>query len=353
MKKINLIFILIFTSQIFAQDDQTPAMPPKPVVIDLVKESEVVPTMAITGNVFSINNLRFTSAVTGQLEFVAEPGTQVQAGDLIAKVDTIALDLQLQEQKVLITRAKAQFRYLETNLKRQKDLVKAKSVSANSVEQIESQRDVAASDLKVAELRVKQIEDQLSKSEIKAQYSGVVSERLRREGETVVAGTVIGSFIDLENMEVRVQLPLRYTSFVQIGQDIDVYAYGVTQKGMVKSLVPGSNNRNQAYEMRITVEQQNIFKIGQLVSVAVPMQLPHVSLVIHQDALVLREEGSFVFRVNEDNKVEKIMVKTSINLGHLIAVEGDLHSGDQLVIRGAETLQDGFDVVINEPKKRG
>ncbi|MBL4659483.1 MAG: efflux RND transporter periplasmic adaptor subunit [Alcanivoracaceae bacterium] len=353
MKKLYLITTLIFTTAIFAQAAKPPVMPPKPVVIDLVKESEVVPTMAITGNVFSINNLQFTSAVTGQLEFVAEPGTLVQVGDLIAKIDTIALDLQLLEQQELITRAKAQFRYLETNLKRQKNLVRAKSVSANSVEQIESQRDVAASDLKVAQLRVKQIEDQLTKSEIKAQYNGVVTERLRREGETVSAGTIIGSFVDLNNTEIRVQLPLRYASFVQIGQSIDIHAYGVTQKGQVKSLVPGSNNRNQAYEMRIAFEQQNVFKIGQLVSVAIPMQLPHISLMIHQDALVLREEGSFVFRVNEDNKVEKIMVKTSVNLGHLIAVEGDLHSGDQLVIRGAETLQDGWDVVINEPKSKG
>ena len=105
--------------------------------------------------------------------------------------------------------------------------------------------------------------------------------------------------------------------------------------------------------MRLKVDQKNVLKIGQLVSVGIPMQLLHVSLVVHQDALVLRKEGSFVFRVNEDNKVEKVMVKTSINLGHLIAVEGDLHSGDKLVIRGAETLQDGLDVVINYPKNRG
>jgi hypothetical protein len=37
-------------------------------------------------------------------------------------------------------------------------------------------------------------------------------------------------------------------------------------------------------------------------------------------------------------------------LGHLIAVTGNLKPGDQIVIRGAETLQDGNEVKIN-PKE--
>jgi RND family efflux transporter MFP subunit len=348
MKKYNLnltlLLVMVSSMQVFAQ---APAMPAKPVVIDLVKESEVIPTMPITGNVYSINNLQFTSAIAGQLEYVAQPGTAIKAGDLIAKVDASTLDLQLQEQQALITRAEVQLKYLQTNLSRQKNLIKANSVSANSVEQIESQKDVAASDLAVAKLKVKQIEDQMSKSEIRAQHNGVITQRLRREGETISPGTIIGSLVDIDNLEIRVQLPLRYTSFVEVGQDVEVFAFGITQKGMVKSILPGVNNRNQAYELRVEIAKDSPLKIGQLVSVAVPIQMPQVSMVIHQDALVLREEGSFVYRVNTENKVEKVMVTTSTNLGHLIAVTGDLKPGDQIVIRGAETLQDGNEVTIN------
>ncbi len=349
MNKYSLILASIFALTSSAQvNAQAPVMPAKPVVIDAVKESEVIPTMAITGNVFSINDLQFTSAIAGQLEYVAQPGTAIKAGDLIAKVDSSTLDLQLQEQQALITRAEVQLKYLETNLKRQKNLIKANSVSANSVEQIESQKDVAASDLAVAKLRVKQFEDQISKSEIRAQHNGVITQRLRGEGETISPGTVIGSLVDIDNLEIRVQLPLRYTSFISIGQEIEVFAYGVKQKGMIKSLLPGMNNRNQAYEMRVEISKDSPLKIGQLVSVAVPIQMAQVSMVIHQDALVLREEGSFVYRVNDENKVEKVMVVTSTNLGHLIAVTGDLKPGDQIVIRGAETLQDGNEVTINK-----
>ena len=103
--------------------------------------------------------------------------------------------------------------------------------------------------------------------------------------------------------------------------------------------------------MRVEMSSDSSLKIGQLVSVAIPIQAPQISMVIHQDALVLREEGSFVYRVNDENKVEKVMVSTSTNLGHLIAVKGDLKPGDQIVIRGAETLQEGNDVKINVAKQ--
>ena len=345
MKRV-IVFFLIVSFRLFAQPVATaPAMP---VETDLVKETEVIPTMPMTGNVFSINELQLTAAISGQLEFVAEPGTIVKTGDVIARMDTNTLDLQLQEQKALITRAEVQLKYLQTNLQRQQNLVRAKTVSENSVEQIESQKDVAVSDLAVAKLRVEQIEEQISKSQIHAKYNGVITQRLHREGETVAAGTVIGNLVDTDNLEIRVQLPLRYTSFIKTGQELDVFALGVSQKGKVKSLLPGSNNRNQSYELRLDIEENSNFKIGQLVSVAVPIQMPKVSMVIHQDALVLREEGTFVYRVNEENKVEKVVVTTSTNLGHLVAVSGELKTGDQIVIRGAETLREGTEVTINK-----
>ena len=113
-------------------------------------------------------------------------------------------------------------------------------------------------------------------------------------------------------------------------------------------MLPGSNNRNQSYELRLDVEEISNLKIGQLVSVAVPIQMPKVSMVIHQDALVLREEGTFVYRVNSENKVEKVVVNTSTNLGHLVAISGELKTGDKVVIRGAETLREGVEVTINK-----
>ncbi len=338
---LGLVVLLVF-SQVLAQ----PAPPATPVVTDTVKATDVVSTLPISGNVYSKNDLQITAGITGQLAFVTEPGTRVAAGDLVARMDTLSLELQKEEQLALISRARAQLQYLETSLRRQKDLVKADTVSANTVEQTESQRDVAASDLRVAELRARQIDDQLQKSEVRAQHDSIVSSRLRREGETISAGTVIGSLTDLSNLEIRVQVPLRYSGYLTPGQELDIYAYGVSQKGAVKSLIPNLDNRNQSYELRVEFPQSDAFSIGQLVTVAIPRHQARESLVVNQDALVLRENGTFVFRVTDDNKVEQVAVQTSENVGEFIAIEGQLAVGDTVVVRGADNLQEGFDVNI-------
>lgn len=344
MKKIIAMVLLIGGQWVMAQTAGSP--PSVPVITDTVKQTAVVPTMPVTGNVYSQNALQITAAIAGQLDFVAEPGTPLAPGDVIVRMDTQALELQQAEQQALIKRAKAQLNYLETTLRRQQDLIKAQSISANAVEQTESQRDVAASDLEVAQLRLAQIEEQLGRSVIKAQFHGVVSQRDRREGETVAAGIVIAAITDLENLEIRAQVPLRYARYIHVGQLLDVFAHEINQQGVVKSLVPAGNNRNQAYELRLQFSNDHDLTIGQLVSVSVPMYQARSSLVVNQDALVLRENGTFVFKVSAENTVEQVSVKANENVGDLIAIDAELKAGDQVVIRGADSLQPGTPVEI-------
>lgn len=333
-----------FTAALFLLSSATWAQqPPKavPVVLDEVKSTEVVATMPITGHIYSRNDVQVTAAVNGMLLQVAAPGTMVKQGDVVAEMDTKPLQLQQAEQNALIKRAQAQLSYLETNLKRQQDLVKAKSISANSVEQTQSQRDVAASDLTVANIRLEQINEQLNRSVIKAPFDGVVSARLRRSGETVSAGTVLASLTDMSQLEIRVQVPLQFVNHVHVGQALDVFAYGIQQSGTVDSMVPNSQNISHAYEMRLAFDNVNALAIGQLVSVAIPMKASKTSLVVNQDALVLREKGTFVFRAKADNTVEQVAVVANENVGDLIAIDAALSAGDRVVVRGADGLQEG------------
>jgi multidrug efflux pump subunit AcrA (membrane-fusion protein) len=57
---------------------------------------------------------------------------------------------------------------------------------------------------------------------------------------------------------------------------------------------------------------------------------------------VLRHNGSFVFRINEDDTAEQVAVELGDSSGDLIAVRGSLQAGDRVAIRGAENLRDGM-----------
>ena len=81
-------------------------------------------------------------------------------------------------------------------------------------------------------------------------------------------------------------------------------------------------------------------------SVAVPIRPRELALAVPRDALVLRNNGAFVFRISDENKAEQIPVEIGDSAGDLIGVSGALNEGDRVAIRGAESLREGADVEI-------
>ena len=83
--------------------------PPAPVVqIAYVSETEVSPTVAVPGTIYSRNDVQVTAGVAGQLTMVAEPGTRLQAGQAVASIDKEPLLLQRAEQEMLLERRRDQ-----------------------------------------------------------------------------------------------------------------------------------------------------------------------------------------------------------------------------------------------------
>lgn len=86
--------------------------------------------------------------------------------------------------------------------------------------------------------------------------------------------------------------------------------------------------------------------VGQLVSVGIPIRPGVESLAIPRYALVLRQDGSFVFRINDENKAERVAVEIGDSSGDLIGVRGQLAAGERVAVRGAENLREGAEVKI-------
>ena len=97
LRPVTAIVLLAVASVAVAQQ------PPAPVVqIAYVSETEIAPTVAVPGTIYSRNDVQVTAGVAGQLTMVAEPGTLVQDGQPVARVDREPLLLQRAEQEVLL-----------------------------------------------------------------------------------------------------------------------------------------------------------------------------------------------------------------------------------------------------------
>jgi RND family efflux transporter MFP subunit len=269
-------------------------------------------------------------------------------GDAIARIDTRTLMLQRAEQEALLQRADINVRQFESQLRRQRELGGSNLVSEFEIEQTEANRDLAISDANITKVRIRQIDDQIQRATIRAPFSGVVISRLHRAGEDVARGEVLAQMTDIQNMEVRAFVPLKHLPRTVVGDLISIFATNASFEGRIRSLVPTGDFRSQTFEARIDLplDAASIWTVGQLVSVAIPIRARHTSLTVPRDALVLRNDGIFVFRVNDENVAERIAVEIGDSSGDQIAVTGLLQEGDRVAIRGAENLRDGSAVKI-------
>ena len=323
--------------------------PPAPVVqVAEVSRTELAPTVAVPGTVYSRNEAQITAGVAGTLTWVAEPGTVVEAGEPVARIDRAALLLQRAEQEALLERAEINIRQLSSQLRRQRQLQAEHLVSEFELEQTEAGRDLAVNEAKITKVRIRQIDDQIRRADVLAPFPGIVISRVRRAGEDVSRGEVLGQLTDVRSLEVRAFVPLKHLSRTDVGQALSVFDSEARHTGSIRALVPTGDVRSQTFEALIDlpVDATQSWTVGQLVSVGIPIRGRSETLAVPRDALVLRANGSFVFRINERNEAEQVEVSLGDSSGELIAVSGDLAEGDRVAVRGAENLTEGANVRI-------
>lgn len=338
---------LLLSTPVLAQQ------PPASVVhVAEVTRMELAPTVAVPGTIFSRNHLQVTAGVSGQLLEVAEPGTYIEQGQSIARIDTRPLLLLRAEQEALLERAEINVRQLDSQLRRQRELGDSDLVSEFEIEQTEANRDLANSDANITRVRIRQIDDQIRRAEVLAPFSGVVISRVRRAGEDVAQNEVLAQMTDSQNLEVRAFVPLKHLPRTTAGDSIEIFATNASYFGRVRALVPTADVRSQTFEAIIDLPLQAAgeWTVGQLVSVGIPIRAQQSSLTVPRDALVLRSEGTFVYRISDENKAEHIEVEIGDSAGTAVAVRGQLTEGDRVAVRGAENLRDGADVKIVSSK---
>lgn len=312
----------------------------------VVERAEMTSQLPLNGSVFSRNDVAVTAAVEGELDWVAEPGTRIQAGQPIARLDTGPLRLRREELQRLLEREAVNEAYQARLVERYQALRESQNVSAFQLDEAVSRRDTARMDMAILETRIRQLDDEIARSSVRARFNGLFAARQKQAGEYVVPGEVIGRFVDLDKLEVRAAVPIAYQSRLAAGDRLEIaLGGGGRREGVVRTLIASGDPVSQTFELRIdlarTKDRSLDIMPGQLVKVELPLESRQAALVVPRDAVVVRREGSFVYRVNAASVAERVPVTVGAGKGNRVAVSGALKEGERIVVRGADRLEDG------------
>jgi membrane fusion protein (multidrug efflux system) len=333
-----------------------PAAPPAvPVGVIQVAKEAVTEALTFIGRVEAIDRVNLVARVNGFLEErTFREGQEVKKDDLLFIIERAPYQAAVESAKASVASAEAAKLNADVQLARAEDLLRTRDIPPATRDQRKAEADMAAA-------RVLEAQAALTQAEINLDYTLIRAPVPGRIGRASVSpGNVVG--------------PDTGTLALLVGQDPMYITFPVSQRvflSLRQSRREGDGSRarvrirfqdNTQYDqighidfVDVTVAQgtdtitvraridnpQRQLVDGQFVSVTVEGSEPEQRVVIPQSALLLDQQGAYVFVV-EDSKAAIRRLKTGQALeGGRIAVDEGLAEGDMLIVDGLQRVRPG------------
>ena len=323
--------LLLCATAGMAQDRAPPAPMVEVATAELVP---IAPQRWVPGSVVSRDDARLATSASGRLEFVAEVGTRLKAGELVARLEDRAARLHLEDARSEVARIKAQRELAQRQNDRLQALADNNSIAANQLDEAKAQVSQLAAQQRQAEVRVHAAEYELQQTRVLAPFPGIVTERLAQRGEYASTGTAIVHLVDVDNLEARVQAPLALASLVRPDMRLSTRTANSTSSARVRSVVAVGDDRSRQFELRVALADGGLL-VGNAIEVALPERAAEDTLAVPCDALVERAEGNYVVRISDDGSSERVNVRVGASDGGFTAVEGAVEPAGRGVVRAA------------------
>jgi len=291
---------------------------------------------------------RIGANVTGRVtELTALPGQQVQAGAVLAQLNSA----ELGAAQLALLKARAQRELAGKAVERAKLLLAADVIGSAELQRRENELGVAAVEERAArdQLRVMGVSPQAiartasdgsitSVSSIVSTVSGVVVERKVNKGQVVQPAEVLFTVADLSRVWVIAQVPEVQVGRVQVGQNvrIEVPSNGVAPiTGKLVWVADIVNPDTRTVMVRTEVDNpRRHLKPAMLANVVIE-PLPIDRLVVPSSAVVREDNDDRVFVRTEGNRYRLTPVKLGEEISGMRIVQSGLAGGETIVTDGA------------------
>ena len=267
-------------------------------------------------------------------EVAFDSGDHVRAGQLLVVLGSRA-------QRADIAAAEASLRDAEQQYRRGSELAAQQLIARGQVDTLRANRDAA-------QARLQAMRAALADRVITAPFAGVLGLRQVSVGALVSPGTAITTLDDLSTIKLDFTVPERLLGALAPGQMIRARSEAwpdAVFEGRIADIDTRIDPGTRALRVRAELPNPDArLRPGMLLQVGI-VGPSRQALLLPELAVVQNGDQSYVFRVEQGDKVAQVPVQTGARADGRVEVRSGLKAGDRVVVDGTLKLQPGSRIV--------
>ena len=302
-----------------------------------VKDTVFNHYLEIQGNVNTKENILVQPEMPGTLVSLnVIAGQRVAKGQILGRTDDGGMSQQLAS-------VENQYALAKTTFERQKNLWDQKIGS--EIQFLQAQTQMVGLQKSVLQMKA-----QLSKTLIKAPFTGVIDAVFVERGQ-VVAPSPQGlmRIVNLSNMYISTEVPETYIGKLKVGSlvNVSLTSLGKTYQGRVRQVGNNINPANRSFGIEVSVPNPgNLLRPNQVAKLQIIDYTKKNAIVVPTNTIQSSGDGTkFVYIANNVNGktgvAKKVVVKTGQSSENVTEILSGIKTTDVIVTEGINTISEG------------
>ncbi len=317
----------------------------------LVQRNELAAGVVITGTVQPERRADLRAEMSSLvLQVLRENGEHVKKGDLLVRLDDTAVRDNLasaDEAARIAGLALAQF---DRQVQRVRRLHGMGLASMQEVEEAEIRHGGAQGELAAAKARAAQARQLLQRTEVRAPFDGITSERKVSPGDTAQVGKELIKVLDPASMRLEGLVSADRIGSVKVGQAVDfqINAYPARHwHGRIRRVDPAASAATRQVAVLVEFDNDQATPVAGLYAEGRIDAAGATALSIKGSALVHEGGQDYAWCVRDAvlHRVALQLGEPDPRNGH-VAVRAGLAEGDTIIRRPGAGLREGQKVVV-------
>jgi RND family efflux transporter MFP subunit len=208
--------------------------------------------MRVSGQVNSGKQGQASFKIAGHIaKTVAQPGEKIRRGQTLAILDDTDVQLRLKLAQNQLEQAKVTFEQARKDMQREEQLKKEGATTQSNLERVTNALTAARIATAQAQINLQQAEKNLADTRLTAAFDGVVSRRLKVEGEYVGVGAPVFELASMNELEVSLRVPESQIKKVRPGAEVSlsIPSLGKDTKAKILRIVPVIQENSRTFEV--------------------------------------------------------------------------------------------------------